>query len=206
MDDLCRSSIISKAIQVKGWFEKIELGLLIDCVEQVALGNKHYSDPLNIVEIGSYHGRSTIAMGLAVVALHIDAVLYAVDPHEGLRSGRYDRIYSEGKSYNDFIRNVKYYGLESMIKCVKSKSTESRLNIPISLILIDALHLYENVREDFLHFENNLYKGSLIAFHDYRDEFPGVLRFVNYLLDTKEPLSYVIVDQAYSLIVLKKVS
>lgn len=205
MDDV-KSSIVSTAMQIKGWFEESELALLIDCVERLVSQDKCYHGYTNIVEIGSYHGRSTIAMGLTVAALNQDAVIYAIDPHEGLRTGRFDRIYHESPTYENFIRNVKYHGLEGVIKRVKSKSTETILNIPISLILIDALHLYENVREDFLHFENNLVKGSLIAFHDYQeDKFSGVFKFVNSLLSAKNHF-YVKFGQVNSLIVLEKVN
>jgi hypothetical protein len=192
-------------MQIEGWFEEIELDLLIECMEQVAFKSRHYSDLLNVVEIGSYKGRSTIALGLAVSTLHLDAVIYAVDPHGGLRSGRNNSIYHENETYDDFLQNVRRYGLESVIKCVKCKSTESMLEVPISLILIDGLHLYENVREDFLHFEKKIIAGGLVLFHDYSDKFPDVFRFVNSLLNTKKPPYYLKVDQAHSLAVLKKV-
>lgn len=206
MDDLVKSLIISKAKQVKGWLEEREISFLIECVEKVSLKEMQYSGPLNIVEIGSYHGRSTIAIGLTVAALNLDAIIYAIDPHEGLRSGRYDEIYLEASTYDIFIRNINHYRLEKLIKCIKSKSQETNLNIPISLIFFDGLHLYENVKEDFLHFENNLVRGSLILFHDYADEFPGVLRFVDSLMSIQNPNPYLKVGQAGSLIVLMKVS
>lgn len=205
MNNQCKSSIIARAIQIEGWFDEMELSLLIECVERAASRRRHYPDFMNVVEIGSFKGRSTIALGLAVVALSLDAVIYAIDPHEGLRSGRYDVIHHEGDTYNDFIRNVQLHGLDKVIRCIRRKSMETKLAIPISLILIDALHLYRNVKENFLHFEKNLNIGAFAAFHDYREEFPGVLRFVNSLLNTKKP-SYVKVDQAHSLIILEKVS
>jgi hypothetical protein len=39
-----------------------------------------------------------------------DAVIYAVDPHDGLRSGRYERIYHESPTYDYFFQNVRHYG------------------------------------------------------------------------------------------------
>ncbi len=206
MNNRCKSSIIYKVIQIEGWFDELELGLLIDCVERVTLRNRHYSGQLNIVEIGSYRGKSTIAMGLTLIASHRNSTIYAVDPHEGLRSGKYDRIHHEAPTYDCFLRNVRYYGLENVIKCVKCKSTETSLEVPVSLILIDRLHLFENVREDFLHFEKNLSIGSLALFHDFSDEFPGVLRFVITLHSTRKTSPYIKVDKCHSLIVLEKVS
>jgi len=77
------------------------------------------------------------------------------------------------------------------------------MDIPISFILIDAMHLFKNVREDFRHFEPSIIRNGLIAFHDYRKEFPGVVKFVNSLISGKNA-PYRKLYAAHSLIVLEK--
>ena len=144
-------------------------------------------------------------MGLTLVALSQAGTIYAVDPHEGVRSGRHDKIYKGEETYNDFLNNIKRFGLEKIVRCVRSKATETRIDVPISLILIDALHLFKDVSEDFRHFEKSIMRKGLVAFHDYREEFPGVVEFVNSLIRMKNA-PYRKTYQAHSLIVLEKVS
>lgn len=205
MEPLAKSSLVFRAAEIEGWFDEVELGLLVDCVAEVALRNSNLPGRLNIVEVGSYKGRSTVAMGLTLAALSLAGTIYAIDPHEGVRSGRHDRIYKEEQTYNDFLNNIKRFGLEKFVRCVRSKSTETRVDVPISLILIDAMHLFKYVSEDFRHFEKSIMLKGLIAFHDYREEFPGVVEFVNSLMHAKNA-PFQKIHQAYSLIVLEKVS
>lgn len=200
---MARSSLLSRAAEIEGWFDEVELGLLVDCVAEVALRNSNQPCHLNILEVGSHKGRSTVAMGLTLAALSLAGTIYAIDPHEGVRSGRHDRIYKEGQTYNDFMNNIKRLGLEKFVRCVRSKATETRIDVPISLILIDAMHLFKNVSEDFRHFEKNIIRKGMIAFHDYREEFPGVVEFVNSLMHVKNA-PYRKIRQAHSLIVLER--
>jgi Methyltransferase domain len=203
MTALSRSSIISRAAKVEGWFDEVELDLLIRCVEYAALRQNSHNNHINIVEIGSYKGRSTVAIGLAVVALSLDATVYAIDPHEGVRSGRFDGIHKGPETYFDFLSNIKHFGLEKYVKCLRLKSTEANSDFPISLILIDGLHDLKNISEDFRHFEKNLVPGCIVAFHDYRNEFPGVVEFVDSLMCVKNAV-YTKLDHVHSLMVVEK--
>jgi len=203
MNLTARSSLISKALEIEGWFDAVELDLLIHCVAEASARTSDSHRNLNIVEIGSHKGRSTVAMGLALGALSLTGTIYAVDPHEGKRSGRHDRIHRGPETYNDFLKNMTRYRLDKFVRCVRSKATETRIDIPISFILIDALHLFKNVSEDFHHFESNVIRNGLIAFHDYEEEFLGVVQFVNSLIYVKNA-AYRKLYQAHSLIVLEK--
>lgn len=199
------SSLVSRAAEIEGWFDEVELGLLVECVAEAALRNSDPPGPLNIVEVGSHKGRSTVAMGLTLAALAQAGTIFAIDPHEGVRSGRNDRVYKGGETYDDFLNNIKRFGVEKFVRCFRSKAIETRIDVPISLILIDALHLFKNVSEDFRHFEKGIMRKGLVAFHDYQEEFPGVIEFVNSLLRVKNT-PYRKAHQAHSLIVLEKVS
>ncbi|HKO45213.1 MAG TPA: class I SAM-dependent methyltransferase [Pyrinomonadaceae bacterium] len=203
MKSLVRSALVSRAAEIEGWFDEVELRLLVDCVAELALGNSDAAGGLNIVEVGSHKGRSTVAMGLTLAALSLAGKIYAIDPHEGVRSGKYDKIYEERPTYDDFLDNLKRFGIEEFVSCVRSKATDTSIDVPISLILIDAMHFFKNVSEDFRHFEKSIIREGMIAFHDYREEFPGVVEFVNSLIKGKNA-PYRRIYQAHSLIVLKK--
>src|SRR5437660_196036 len=128
MNPSAKSSLISKALEIGGWFDQAELGLLVRCVNEASLRNSISPEQLNIVEIGSYKGRSTIAMGLTMAALSLTGTIYAVDPHEGMRSGKHDRIYREPHTYNEFLRNVRRHGLEEFVRCIRLRATETRMD------------------------------------------------------------------------------
>ena len=72
---------------------------------------------------------------------------------------------------------------------------------PIDLLVIDHLHDYASVAADFSEFQGQLVEGGLIAFHDYRDSFPGVVAFVDDLLATEV---YTAVQRVETLVVLRK--
>lgn len=203
MDPRTKSSLLSQASRVEGWFDEIELSLLVDLVELAAHRCQKAQAEFNIVEVGSYKGRSTIAMGLAVVALGSCGIIYAIDPHQGMRTGRHDQLRPEYETYTDFARNIQKHGLGGIIRCVRLKSSETRITVPVAFMLIDGLHLFHAVSEDFRHFEKNLFPQSLIAFHDYSSDFPGVIRFVDSVLNA-ENSAYVKFDQTHSLIVIEK--
>ncbi len=57
MKSLARSALIARAAEIEGWFDEVELGLLVDCVTEVARRNSNPLGNLNIVEVGSYKGR-----------------------------------------------------------------------------------------------------------------------------------------------------
>jgi hypothetical protein len=67
------------------------------------------------------------------------------------------------------------------------------------------MHLFKNVSEDFGYFEKSIIRKGMVAFHDYREGFPGVGEFVNSLIYAKSA-PYRKIHQAQSLIVLEKVS
>jgi hypothetical protein len=204
METLLRASLVSQAAKIDGWFAEPELDLLIRCLELVA--GRHFGPfPLNVVEIGSYKGRSTSALALALSTLSLDGMVYAIDPHQGLRSGRNDRIYQEAETYMDLVNNLRHLSVERFVRCIRTESTKATIEVPISLLLIDGLHLSKNVRADFTHFEKYLISRAIVTFHDCNEDFPGVVSFVNSLLSS-EPASYLEIGQVQSLIALEKVA
>jgi hypothetical protein len=70
------------------------------------------------------------------------------------------------------------------------------------MIFIDGLHDYPNVARDFIHFSKWIVEGGYIAFHDYASYYPGVMAFVNELLETG---NYRQVELIGSMILLQKI-
>jgi hypothetical protein len=172
--------IIDSMNPIHGWFHEDEARLLIDVVARAA---RELNGPWAVVEIGSYHGRSTVVLGGAVAALRPDALVYAIDPHEG-------ELYASGSGTDSnaamptadiFTANITAAGLLNTVHPIQLPSHAVAWDQPIGVLFIDGLHDYDNVSRDFRHFEPWVLQGGYTAFHDYAS-FEGVGHFVNDIL------------------------
>lgn len=155
----------------------------------------------SVVEIGSFHGKSTVGLGLVAKTLRPDAKVYAIDPHEGeLTEG--DHIVNVEPTFAAFMANITNAGLRNIVVPIKERSTDVNWSKPIGLLFIDGLHDYYSVAHDFAHFAPSVVPGGYIAFHDYgKPDFPGVTAFVDETID----LGYCRpVQRAAGLIVLER--
>jgi predicted O-methyltransferase YrrM len=187
--------ILDEIHKIHGWLSDREADLLIRTTFRAC---ENSSDP--IVEIGSFHGKATVAMGSVLKAFYPDNRIFAIDPHDG-RLGASDRkIEYVTPSFDRFRENIRRAGLEGVVKPIRDHSNNVKWDKPISLLLIDGLHDYPSVSGDFFKFSDWIKPGGFVAFHDYADYFPGVKAFVDELL-TGEFERF---DLADSLIVLRK--
>lgn len=131
--------------------------------------------PCDIVEVGSYCGRSTI--GLASVAKHFrpGKKVKAVDPHLGdvsIPQGTQRR----SSTWDRFLKNIASAGVADAVEPIRKASTQFEPSEEIGLLFIDGLHDYDNVSRDFQHLEPWVGIGGFVAFHD--TGWPGVMRLV----------------------------
>jgi glycosyltransferase involved in cell wall biosynthesis/predicted O-methyltransferase YrrM len=188
-----------QAIQpIEGWLSTAEATLLAESLFHTL---QTIPAPHNIVEIGSYHGKATVLMGKLLKKYHPKARLHAIDPHDGLLGAADQGLTQFPPSYENFTKNIADAGLKTTVKPVKSVSTAVKWNKPIAFLLIDGLHDYAHVAQDFKHFAPYLVPGAYVAFHDYAAYFPGVKAFVDELLLKGGFLKMKLVE---SLIVLQK--
>lgn len=136
-----------------------------------------------IVEIGTFKGKSAIALGLSSQYLTArKRPVHIIDPfyHPALPANYED----------DFDLNIRKAGLESHIIKIKKPSQEAYSDCPaqIAALFIDGDHSYDGVIHDIVHYASRVVPGGIIAFHDYsyRDcpgyewaELPGVTRAVD---------------------------
>ncbi|WP_342439238.1 class I SAM-dependent methyltransferase [Paenibacillus sp. FSL L8-0436] len=141
--------------------------------------------PGEIVEIGSFKGKSTVALSLGSQYLTAKKrLVYAIDPftHPALPVN-----YEE-----DFIINLRKAGMESYVNAIKKPSQSAYDDCPpsISVLFIDGDHSYEGVVHDIIHYASRVVNGGIIAFHDYSyknspgyewAELPGVTKAVDEL-------------------------
>jgi hypothetical protein len=172
-------SLLNKINKIEGWLDDQEADLLMAIALNV---RKTLLSPYNIVEIGSYHGKSTVLFGTIIKNVFTSGKIYAIDPHDGLLGAADQGLQTFPSSYEMFKKNIETAGLTEVVEVIRSHSCNVKWELPVSLLFIDGLHDYLNVAKDFWHFEEWICSGGYVAFHDYADYFPGVKQFVDELL------------------------
>ena len=200
MFDFSFVKLLDKVEKIEGWLSRMEADLLIAATLKACIDL-----PLvhAMVEIGSYHGKSTVLIGSILKYFNQHSKIYAIDPHNGVVGDRDIKILTLPPSLTAFKRNIQDEKLGDHVELIQDFSFNVKWNRNISLLFIDGLHDYNNVSRDFQSFAKYVEKGGYIVFHDYADYYPGVKKFVNENMN-KGILEKVSV--ADSLIVLKKTS
>lgn len=107
-----------------------------------------------ILEIGAYHGKSTIALALGSAVSDGEEVI-SIDPH----------AYETSKIFMD---NIRVMGVAERVRPIFKTSEEARKNFdkPIRLLFIDGDHAYESVKKDIMLWNDLVIDGGVIVFHD----------------------------------------
>ena len=200
-DDLLveKPKLINAIRKIEGWLSDKEADALFATL--LSLADRKLPGLINVVEIGSYHGKATVLFGSIVRNWCPGARVYAIDMHDG-RLGAEDqglRVYPP--SFEQFHKNIASAGLTDVIEIIRDKVCNVHLNKPVSLLFVDGLHDYANVYADFFHFSEWIVPGGYVAFHDYAGYFPGVMKFVNELLQSG---AFRKIQHVDSLVVLEK--
>lgn len=136
-----------------------------------------------IVEIGSFKGRSTLALATIAERLGLEPVV-SIDPHNSPSPTD-----PGGDSYAAFLDGLKASGLEAMVESHRatSRTVAANWNRPIRLLWIDGDHTYAGAREDLTLYAPFLGEGSIVALHDTLHFFEGPIRvFVEDVLRSDE--------------------
>lgn len=150
------SELLEKVQQTEGFLMELEMVALL----HLPLLVDHLDG--EIVEIGSFKGKSTIALALGSQCLTTrKRQVYAIDPffHPSLQAN-----YEE-----DFFRNLRTAGVDQHVRAIKKASQHAYTDCPttISALFIDGDHSYEGVKHDIIHYASRVVPGGIIAFHDY---------------------------------------
>lgn len=152
---------IEKAKKIRGWMFDNELQWL---AEQAAKCS------YLIIEIGSYQGRSTVALAANTVAC-----VWAVDRWDGPATPQ-SATNVGGSDYEKFLANTA--GLT--VVPIRKTSLDAAKEVPwkADMIFIDGSHDYESVRADILAWKPALVPNGLLCGHDY-GAWPGVKQAVD---------------------------
>jgi len=123
----------------------------------------------DVLEIGSFRGLSAWGMGLVAHRLT------CVDTFRAATDGQRQTL--ERTTLGAFEEAVRRYN-HVLVFAITSEEGESALaGHEFDMIFLDAMHTYEEVRDDIRRWWPHLRPAGLLVLHDYRHaDFPGVER------------------------------
>lgn len=136
-----------------------------------------------IIEVGSWRGRSTVALALGSLGGH-GAPVFAIEPHEpftGLLGGEFG-----SSDRTEFFRNLVNAGVAEQIRLLNTSSEiiAPGWSRPVGTLWIDGDHSYEGVTRDTCCWEPHVVSGGVVAFHDATNPTLGPLRVIEELMAT----------------------
>jgi Methyltransferase domain len=154
--------------RTEGMISFAEFELLYNLAKKVAAGTC-------IVEVGSYRGRSAVALGRG--SLDGSKVpVYAIEPHEQstgvLRGSQYGPA-DRGAFYKAMLDTSCYHVVR--LVNLRSEFVVLKWAEKVSLLWIDAHHTYEAVKSDFDCWAHHLAPNAIIAFDDSSQKGPATL-------------------------------
>ena len=165
--------------QIPGWLTKASGAALFHIVQR--------QRPQTIVEIGSYLGRSTVLLALALRDARPDGRLVAIDPHTGDRQHLEALSTSTLPSYDLFRSHLRAAGVEDTVEVVVDESVSASRNFEggVDLLYVDGWHSYDAVLADGAAWLPKLRPQGVVVFDDYT-KYPEVARAIHDLANTGE--------------------
>lgn len=146
---------------VEGWMTPGQARRLWTCARTVRPGRQ-------IVEIGSFRGRSMIVLASAAEP---GVELVAIDPHAGNDRGPHEFEGFEEAASEDhdvFLANLAEAGVGDRVRHVRKFSNEALVDVPgeIDLLYIDGAHRLKPALEDIRSWGAKVRAGGDLLIHD----------------------------------------
>jgi predicted O-methyltransferase YrrM len=173
---------------VDGWLPLPEAYLLRDLAKAVQN---------DIVEIGCYRGRSTIA--LCCGAMESGRLVHSVDPHRpatGVYGGKFG---PEDRKF--YYRNLLASGMAQRAALINLTSAQAGLSWqePVGLLFLDGDHAYDAIRRDIDIWGAHVVASGIVAFDDASDPAGGPSRVIQELVASGAYCTHAIVGKIHAL-------
>jgi predicted O-methyltransferase YrrM len=151
----------AEVADVEGWLTQAQARVLWDRASELR-------PPAELVEIGSYHGRSTVVFGRAAA----DGVsVVAIDPHAGNDRGpqKIHGTSDEGEAdHRIFLGNLERTGVTGSVRHIRRFSQEAFSEVPgrVDLLFVDGAHRYGPARDDLARWGARVSPGGVMLVHD----------------------------------------
>ncbi len=168
--DRLKRELAEALTDVEGWLDLDEAWSL----HEAARCSWRSRRELTAVEIGSFMGRSAIALALGLRARGAGR-LWAVDPHTG--SEQTISLCGEMDTYDVFVANLKKAGAMEFVEPMRTTSQLARAQFmdgSVHLLHVDGSQEYEAVRQYFDDWSSALAGGALVAFRDPLDNYAAL--------------------------------
>jgi predicted O-methyltransferase YrrM len=163
--------LVERLAGVEGWLHIDEARRLYQLIRSWPVGD----EPLTLVEIGSWKGRSSITMATALQDAGVEGRVWAIDPHKG--SVEHVEMWGEVDTYDEFLANIERSGAAPRIEPLRMASHDARPTFgdrSVDLLFIDGSHEYVDVRRDIDDWLSALREPAVVGFND--SSWPGVYR------------------------------
>jgi predicted O-methyltransferase YrrM len=155
------ATAVAAITDVDGW-------LTVEQARRLWERARSLSPESRIVEIGSFHGRSTIVLGRARPE---SVELMAIDPHAGDDRLPQTSRPEPDEGQRDFVAfqaNLRRAEVENRVRHVRMHSLEALQAItgPVDLLFIDGAHRYRPARADIEGWGARVAPGGTLLLHD----------------------------------------
>ena len=146
---------------VEGWFSPEQVARVVERASQVPPMGR-------IVEIGSFRGRSMVAIARAAPQ---GVEIFAIDPHAGNDRGPQEIEGFEDEAAVDskvFLANLERAGVRERVTYVRKFSHEALGDVdgPIDMLHIDGAHRYGPASDDIVSWGVRVVEGGSLLIHD----------------------------------------
>jgi predicted O-methyltransferase YrrM len=160
-DDATMSDLDEALDGVEGWFSAEQIARVVERASALPPTGR-------IVEIGSFRGRSMIAMARSAPE---GVEIVAVDPHAGNDRGPQEIEGFEDEAAIDskvFLTNLERAGVRDRVTYVRKFSHDALDDVPgpIDLLHIDGAHRYKPASDDIASWGAKVVDGGSVLIHD----------------------------------------
>lgn len=154
-----------------------------------------------IVEIGSFHGKSTLALASGSMCGALVPV-YAIDPHEhfeGVLGGKFTP-----HNRKVFFKNMLQAGVVETVRLINLPSVQvsKGWEQDIALLWVDGDHRYEGVKADFESWHSFIKSGGYLVFDDSTNQEIGPYQVIEEIKAHHK--EYTVIETVGKITVLQK--
>lgn len=133
--------------------------------------------PGDVVEVGSFQGRSTVVLAQALRAGGAAGrTVLAIDPHQGIFNAEDGRnMMVVEPTLEALSGNLARFGVADLVLVHVGTVDDAPLPAEIALAFVDGLHDAQHVRHDAETLLPLMAPGGLLLLHDYNAQWPGVV-------------------------------
>jgi hypothetical protein len=154
-------AVLASVAGVEGWMSDDQARRLFDAAASTRAGDQ-------IVEIGSFRGRSTIVLAAAAPE---GVGVVAIDPHAGNDRGPEEIDGFESEAADDhasFLANLAAAGVAGRVVHVREFSDRAHRAVrgPVAVLYVDGAHRYAPARADIRTWGARVAGGGTMLIHD----------------------------------------